>query len=225
MTGQNHNFSEAEREIFYKILYARRDVRHEFLSKKIPHDILMKLLKAAHHAGSVGFMQPWNFVVIDDKAIKRQVKQIFLQENSRAIKNYTGTKKDLYASLSLEGIEESPVNICVTCDSTRGGTHVLGRNTIQDTDVYSTCCAIQNLWLVARAENIGMGWVSILDNTALKKVLQIPEHIKSIAYLCLGYVKNFEDKPMLETAGWRQRIPVEQLIFRNGWNQSSCSVE
>ena len=179
----------------------------------------MKLLNAAHHAGSVGFMQPWNFVVIMDKKIKQTVKGIFRVENEKAKKNYTGERLAKYLSLKLEAIAETPVNICVTCDSTRGGPHVLGRNSIKETDFYSTCCAIQNLWLAARSEGIGMGWVSILNNDQLKKTLKIPKHIKPIAYLCLGYVSKFPKKPMLATQGWAKRKRLNDLVYWNGWDK------
>jgi len=215
--NKNRNFSTQDRDAVYKAIFSRRDIRGEFLPEKISSKILMKLLNAAHHAGSVGFMQPWNFIVVENKGIKKRIKEIFLKENKKASENYTGPKRKLYDSFKLEGIEDSPVNICVTCDPTRGGKHVIGRNSIKETDLYSTCCAIQNLWLAARAENIGVGWVSIMNNRLLKKVLNIPKHIRPVAYLCVGYVKKFDTKPLLETAGWRKRLPLEQLIFKNGW--------
>jgi 5,6-dimethylbenzimidazole synthase len=209
-------FCEAEKKGVYRAIYNRRDIRSEFLPKRISKQILMKLLKAAHHAGSVGFMQPWNFIVINDRKIKEKVKQIFEVENKKAARNYKGKKKDQYKSFKLEGIMESPVNLCVTCDSTRGGKHILGRNTIKETDVYSTCGAVQNLWLAARAEGIGVGWVSIINNKKLKKILDIPNHIKPVAYMCLGYVSKFAKKPILEMAGWRKRIPLDEVI---SWNK------
>lgn len=210
-------FSTAERKAVYKVIYERRDIRKEFLPKAIPSRVLMKLLTAAHHAGSVGFMQPWNFIVIKDADIKKQIKEIFKKENEKAIKNYVGSKRQKYSSMKLEGVEETSVNICITCDPTRGGAHVLGRNTIKKTDVFSTCCAIQNLWLAARAEGIGVGWVSILNNRSLKRVLSIPSHIEPVAYLCLGYVAKFPKKPMLETNGWHKRLPLGELISWNQW--------
>lgn len=216
---ENQTFSSVEKKAFYKAIYGRRDIRREFLSKAIPLRTLKKILKAAHHAGSVGFMQPWNFIVVRSPLIRRKVKEIFLTENERASRNYSGKKQSKYRALKLEGIMESPVNICVTCDPRRGGPHVLGRNTIKQTDIFSTCCAIQNLWLAARVENIGVGWVSILDNRLLKKALNIPKHIQPVAYLCLGYVANFSKKPMLQTVGWRKRTPLESLIFNDGWEK------
>ena len=213
-------FSAGERKAVYKAIYGRRDIRKEFLAKAIPHKVVMKLLAAAHRAGSVGFMQPWNFIVIKNAGIKAKIKEIFKKENAKASKNYSGAKRRTYSALKLEGIEETSVNICVTCDPTRGGPHVLGRNSIKATDLFSTCCAVQNLWLAARAEGVGVGWVSILDNAALKKALNIPRHIAPVAYLCLGYVAKFPKKPMLETVGWRKRIPVEQLIFWDHWKSA-----
>jgi len=219
--GNGHAFPEIEKNGLYRAIFERRDIREEFLSKKIAKKMVLKILNAAHHAGSVGFMQPWNFIVIEDRSIKKKIKQIFVRENKRAQKNYIGERKELYASLKLEGIEESPINICVTCDSTRGG-NVLGRNTIVETDIFSTCCAIQNLWLAARAEGIGVGWISIINNNILKKVLNIPKHVKPIAYLSMGYVSEFKKKPMLESVGWRKRISLENLISWNKWKNNGA---
>jgi len=217
LAHKKHSFSEKEKKGLYRAIFERRDIRKEFLSRKIPKKILLKILNAAHHAGSVGFMQPWNFIVIEDKKIKRKIKEVFKTANEKAKANYRGARKKIYNSLKLEGIMESPINICITCNSRRGGNHVLGRNTIKETDIYSTVCAIQNLWLAARAEGIGVGWVSIIHNSLLKKALKIPKHIKPIAYLCIGYVSDFKDKPMLEAAGWRKRIALNDLILWNSW--------
>ncbi len=213
----NGQFSDPERAAVYRVIFERRDVRRNFLRKPIPEEVLARVLTAAHHAGSVGFMQPWDFVVVRQRATKRAVKQLFQRTNAQAAMHYQGVRATLYRSLKLEGIEEAPVNIGVTCNRRRGGRHVLGRSTVRDTDVYSTCCAIQNLWLAARAEGIGVGWVSILDHGALKQVLGIPRPIKVLAYLCLGYVSDFATQPDLETAGWRTRIPVTELIHYESW--------
>ncbi|MBI4971927.1 MAG: 5,6-dimethylbenzimidazole synthase [Candidatus Omnitrophica bacterium] len=213
-------FSEQERDAIYKVIFSRRDVREGFLPKPIPEDVLTRILEAAHHAGSVGFMQPWNFIVIDNVLIKQRVKSIFLEENKQASQNYDGERKKLYESLKLEGILEAPINVAITCEHKRGGNHVLGRNTIPETDLFSTCCAIQNLWLAARSEGIGAGWVSIIDPEKVKKRLGIPDSVSLVAYLCLGYVKEFAAQPLLETIGWRSRLPLHDVIFRNEWKQS-----
>jgi 5,6-dimethylbenzimidazole synthase len=202
----------------YRLIDSRRDVR-AFRGDAIPDDTLLRILRAAHHAPSVGFMQPWSFIVIRDPATKQQVAASFAEENARAAQHYRGERAQLYGSLKLEGIQEAPVNICVTCDRTRGGPHVLGRNTITDTDIYSTCCAVENLWLAARAEGIGVGWVSILTIEALRRILGIPESTLPVAYLCVGYPREFFDEPELQRRGWAARLPLEDVIFNERWGQ------
>lgn len=220
MTQIDGRFSDAERDAVYRAIFERRDVRRNFLSMPIPDHILMRVLTAAHHAGSVGFMQPWDFVVVRDRAVKSAVKKLFLKANGEAATRYQGKRAALYRNLKLEGIEEAPINIGVTCSRQRGGPHVLGRSKVRDTDLYSTCCAIQNLWLAARAEGIGVGWVSILDHSALKRLLGVPKPVKVLAYLCLGYVSNFATQPDLAAAGWRERIPLERLIHHESWGNT-----
>jgi len=204
----------------YDAIYARRDVRR-FRPDPVSDEVLYRVLDAAHHAGSVGFMQPWNFVVIRSSEMKQQVNELFLQENERAAANYSGQRKELYESLKLAGIVEAPVNVVVTCDRQRRGPAVLGRNTMPDTDLYSTCCAIQNLWLAARAEGIGVGWVSILEPEGVKRLLGIPPDIVLVAYLCLGVPVRFEERPMLETAGWETRTPLHEVVFDEAWQQTA----
>lgn len=211
--------SESEREAFYKTVYSRRDVRREFLPKAIPEAVLSRILTAAHHAPSVGFMQPWDFIVIESDSTKAFVKQLFTEANQAAAEMLTGERKKQYKRLKLEGIQEAPLNICVTCDRSRTGDFVLGRTSNLDMDLYSTVCAIQNLWLAARAENIGMGWVSILDENKLKQHLNIPERIIPVAYLCLGYVSQFHEKPDLERTGWLARRQVDQHLHSEKWQK------
>jgi len=195
----------------YEAIYTRRDIR-KFRPGPVPGEVLLRILDAAHHAGSVGFMQPWNFIVIRDLGRRALVKEIFERENARAAENYSGERQTLYRSLKLEGILESALNLCVTCDRTRGG-KVLGRNTVLETDLFSTCLAVQNLWLAARAEGIGIGWVSILENSELSRILELPDHVIPVAYLTVGYPEEFPEKPMLESVGWRSRLPLEELVF------------
>jgi 5,6-dimethylbenzimidazole synthase len=201
----------------YTAIYGRRDVRR-FRTDPVPDSILLRILDAAHHAGSVGFMQPWNFIVVRSPELKKKVHDSFAAENARAAANYAGDRRSLYNSFKLEGILEAPVNIAVTCDRSRRGPTVLGRASMPETDLYSTCCAIQNLWLAARAEGIGVGWVSILDPQTVKKLLKIPPDIVLVAYLCVGHPVQFEDRPMLEKAGWESRTPLEEVIFAESWN-------
>lgn len=204
----------------YEAIFKRRDIR-QFRSDAVSDELLLKILQAAHHAGSVGFMQPWNFTVVRAADTKQQIMNIFESENAKALQHFSGDRRDLYASLKLQGIMDSPINLAVTCDRSRGGDVVLGRNSIRDTDLYSTCCAIQNLWLAARAEGIGVGWVSIIDVDAVKKVLGIPDHIVLVAYLCMGYPVQFKDKPLLEEVGWEKRGRLQDLVFDEAWDKPS----
>jgi 5,6-dimethylbenzimidazole synthase len=212
-------FSAADREVFYRVIERRRDVR-AFRPDPIPSETLYRILGAAHHAPSVGLMQPWNFIVIQEADTKARIKGIFLEENEKAAAHYSGPRANLYRSLKLEGIQEAPVNLCVTADRTRAGPNVLGRNTILDTDLYSTCCAIENLWLAARVEGIGVGWVSILSHDGLRRVLAIPDHIVVVAYLCLGYAQEFLDEPELQRRRWASRVPLDQLVYGERWGQA-----
>ncbi|MCY4044933.1 MAG: 5,6-dimethylbenzimidazole synthase [Cellvibrionales bacterium] len=204
-----------EREAVYKTIYSRRDVRSQFIARPIEDDVLMRILTAAHHAPSVGFSQPWDFIVIEDSAVKSEIKQAFDEANQEAADMFEGERKALYQKLKLQGIFEAPINLCITCDRTRNGPVVLGKTHQKDMDIYSTVCAVQNLWLAARAENIGVGWVSIIDLDELKRILKIPEHIVPIAYLCVGYVSEFDEKPELEKMGWLSRDALEPLIHKD----------
>jgi len=215
-----HAFSPESKAAIYEVISRRRDIRR-FRSEPIPEETLVAILQAAHHAPSVGFMQPWNFVLIKEESIKRQVAALFERENALAATVYQNERQQLYHSLKLAGILEAPLNLCVTCDPTRGGPHVLGRQTIRETDVYSTAAAVENLWLAARAEGIGVGWVSILNNKDLKSILQLPPHIIPVAYLCLGYVDAFGDEPELQKVGWAQRLPLANLVYYEQWGQQS----
>lgn len=210
-------FSESERNSFYKAIYTRRDVRDQFLPNAVPEEVLLRLLDAAHHAPSVGFMQPWNFIVIRAQEDRERIWQAFSEANEEAASMFSGERQPTYRSLKLEGIRKAPVNICVTCDRTRGGEVVLGRTHNPNMDIYSTVCAIQNLWLAARAEGIGMGWVSIFRDADLKSILEIPDRIEIVGYLCLGYVDQLYERPELEVKGWNRRIPLEELIFEGKW--------
>ena len=212
------NFTEDEKRGFYKAIYSRRDVRSHFTSKPIKDDILSKILHAAHHAPSVGFSQPWNFILIKDSKTKEKIKESFDIEKNRSSQLVEEPKKSKYLSFKLEGILESPVNLCVTYDPTKFGPFVIGRSSIPEAGLYSVCCAIQNLWLSARTEGIGLGWVSILSNDALKEVLEIPEHVIPVAYLCLGHVDDFAEKPDLQTAGWLPRLELKDVVYFEKWN-------
>ena len=214
-------FSPEERRAVYRAIYSRRDIRH-FRHDPIPNEVLARIVRAAHHGPSVGFMQPWDFILVRNLDVRRQVKDLFERERSAAACFFDEPRRSHYLSLKLEGILEAPVNLCITCDPTRAEV-VLGRNSMPETDVYSTCCAVQNLWLAARSEGVGVGWVSILKQPQLRKILGIPLHIIPVAYLCLGYPVEFPERPLLEIVGWRDRLPVEELVHFEGWNPNPGS--
>ncbi len=215
----NNDFTNDEKNGFYKAIYSRRDVRSRFTSKSINDEILTRILNAAHHAPSVGFSQPWNFILIKNEKTKMKIKESFDEERKRSSQFVDEPKKSQYLSFKLEGILDSPVNICVTYDPTKFGPFVIGKSSIPETGIYSVCCAVQNLWLAARTEGLGLGWVSILSNDVLKEVLELPEHVIPVAYLCLGYVEEFALKPDLETAGWLPRLDLKDVVYYEKWEQ------
>ncbi|MEO1092421.1 MAG: 5,6-dimethylbenzimidazole synthase [Pseudomonadota bacterium] len=210
-------FSEAERAAVYKAIYARRDVRDQFLPTPIADPVVRRLLEAAHRAPSVGFMQPWNFILIRERAQRHEIWQAFSSANEEAVAMFPEARKSKYRSLKLEGIRKSPLNICVTCDRDRSGDVVLGRTHNANMDLYSTVCAVQNLWLAARCEGIGMGWVSVFRDADLKRLLGIPDRIEIVAYLCLGYVEQLYVRPELEAKGWNERLSLDELVFEGRW--------
>lgn len=218
-TADVHAFNSAAREAIYRTIFSRRDVRGQFLPKPVPEDVLSRIITAAHYAPSVGFMQPWNFLVVRSDNIKRRVLAAFSQAHEEAAEMFEGEKRAAYKALKLEGILESPVGICITCDRKRTGPVVVGRTHMKTMDLYSSVCAVQNLWLAARTEGLGVGWVSIFHQAGLQEALGIPKGITPIAYLCVGYVSHFYAKPELESAGWLRRLPVEELVFFDQWGQ------
>jgi len=219
----DENFTKDEKDGFYKAIFSRRDVRSHFISKPIEEEILTRILEAAHHAPSVGFSQPWNFILIKDSETKKKIKESFDQEKKLSQKMVEEPRRSKYISFKLEGILDAPVNVCVTYDPSKFGPFIIGRTSIPQTGMYSVCCAVQNLWLAARTEGIGVGWVSILSNDVLKKVLNLPDYVLPIAYLCLGYVEKFAEKPDLETAKWLPRLELKDVVYFEKWNQKQNS--
>jgi len=214
-------FDESERRAVYRAIRERRDVRRGFLPEPMPDELLTRLLEAAHNAPSVGLMQPWRFIVVRDLAVRQAIHNIFLDANQQALAGYEGERRKSYAGIKLEGILEAPQNLCIVCDTQSSQGHQLGRRTMPETTLYSTVCAVQNLWLAARAEGIGVGWVSILEPNLLRSALKIPEHITPVAYLCLGYVDAFATEPDLERVGWEKRTPLKSVLsldrYDNNW--------
>lgn len=212
-----HAFTTEARDAIYQAIFSRRDVRGQFLPTPVPDEVLSRILTAAHYAPSVGFMQPWNFLVVQSAEVKRRVHDAFATAHAEAADMFEGEKRSTYQKLKLEGILESPIGICITCDRKRAGPVVIGRTHIKSMDLYSSVCAVQNLWLAARAEGVGVGWVSILRQTALQEALGIPTNIVPIAYLCVGYVSHFYAQPELESTGWLPRLPIEDLVYFDQW--------
>jgi 5,6-dimethylbenzimidazole synthase len=213
-------FDESARQAVYRAIRERRDVRRGFLPEAMPDELLFKLLEAAHSAPSVGLMQPWRFIVVRDLGVRQAIQKIFLDANQQALAGYEGERQQSYANMKLEGIVEAPQNLCIVCDSQSSQGHQLGRRTMPETALYSAVCAVQNLWLAARAEGIGVGWVSILDPNRLRSALLIPEHVTPVAYLCLGYVEAFAAEPDLERAGWEKRTPLKSVLSLDRYNSS-----
>lgn len=210
-------FDAAETEVLESILLHRRDVRgNRFLPKQLPKTVIDQILFAGVNAPSVGFSQPWEFILIDDIEIKKAVKASFDKENANAHQVFD-KKQDLYARLKLEGIIEAPLNIAVFYNQSNAP--VLGQTSMPQMGEYSVVCAIQNMWLMARALNVGLGWVSILDAAKVAMILNVPNNRKLVGYLCLGYVDIFYDKPELETLKWEKRKKMSEVIFTNSYTK------
>ena len=224
MDNSDIDFSEQERESFYKAIYSRRDVRSNFTSEQIDDQVLMRILKAGHHAPSVGFSQPWNFILVKNIETREKIKESFENEKARSSKLIEDPRRSKYLSYKLEGILESSINICVTYDPKKFGPFVIGRSSMPETGTFSVCCAVQNMWLAARTEGIGVGWVSILSNETLREALNIPDHVVPVAYLCLGHVNKFETKPDLETSGWLPRLKLDDVIYHEKWMQDKPAI-
>lgn len=214
-----HAYTEAERAAIYKVIAERRDMRH-FLPTPIAPALLEKLLQAAHQGPSVGLMQPWRLIRISDPALKKAMHALVNEERKRtatAIGEYEHTARMAeFLRLKVEGILDCGEVLVAALSDGRDG-HVFGRRTLPEMDLASVSCAIQNLWLAARAEGIGMGWVSLFDPQQLAQLLGMPAGAKPIAILCLGHVNTFYKAPMLEETGWRQGKPLSAMLMENGW--------
>ncbi|KZS40593.1 5,6-dimethylbenzimidazole synthase [Aquimarina aggregata] len=212
-------FDKNEQELLKEILMHRRDVRgNRFLSTPIPHTAIDTILEAAFSAPSVGFSQPWEFVLIKDQATKRAIKETFSEETAQAALLFEEEKQKEYIKLKLEGIIESPLNIAVFYKPKKGP--VLGQTSMPNMGKYSVVCAIQNMWLMARSLNIGMGWVSILDPKKVKKVLNAPSENQLIGYLCFGYTDMFYNQPELELRKWDRKKMRQEVVVEEQYNPS-----
>jgi 5,6-dimethylbenzimidazole synthase len=218
----HHTFSPEMRRGLYEAIFRRRDMR-EFRPDAVPDDVLARVLTAAHHAASVGFTQPWNFIIVRDLARRREVKRVFEEERAKNSQQFEGARREKFLSLKLEGILEAPLNLIVTCEPERFGPGVLGKVSLRDVEVYSTCLAVENLWLAARAEGLGVGWVSIMRNEDLSRIFSIPAHVIPLAYLCIGYVPDFPERPILESAQWAKRLPPRTLLHFDSWDDGAAA--
>ena len=203
----------------YDVINRRRDVRAEFSGVPVSTEVLHRVLTAAHAAPSVGHTQPWDFVLVRSETTRRAFQEHVQSEREEFDRSLDAERRDTFSRIKVEGIMESGLGVVVTYDASRGGQHVLGRHAIADAGLYSTCLAIQNLWLAATAEGLGLGWVSFYREPFLAELLAIPEGIRPIAWLCLGGVTSLQDEPDLERHGWRQKRPVADAIFEDVWGR------
>ncbi|WP_286917905.1 MULTISPECIES: 5,6-dimethylbenzimidazole synthase [Pseudomonas] len=213
----NEPYSDSERAAIYRVIAERRDMRH-FIGGSVPPALLARLLAAAHQGPSVGLMQPWRFVRISDRALRGRI-QALVEEERLLTAQAMGERSDQFMQLKVEGINDcAEVLVAALMDDRER--HVFGRRTLPEMDLASVSCAIQNLWLAARAEGLGMGWVSLFDPQALAEVLGMPAGAKPVAVLCLGPVEQFYEAPMLELQGWAAGQPLEQMLYENQWGTS-----
>ena len=202
---------------FYDVIERRRDVRAEFTGAALDGELGERILGAAQTAPRVGMSQPWDFVVVAEQETRQAFRDHVSDERELFRGSLPAERRETFDRIKIEGICESSLGVVVTYDPTRGGPQVLGRHAIADTGLYSTCLAIQNLWLAATAEGLGMGWVSFYREDFLRELLGIPEHVRPIAWLCIGHVSQLQTVPDLERHGWRSRRPLADAIHRERW--------
>ncbi|WP_329446529.1 nicotinate-nucleotide--dimethylbenzimidazole phosphoribosyltransferase [Streptomyces sp. NBC_01426] len=212
-------YDEAERDAIQRVMRERRDIRKGFRSDPIPHEVLLRVLEAAHTAPSVGHSQPWDFVVIRSAETRRTMHELAQRQREAYAKSLPKGRAKQFKELKIEAILDTPVNIVVTADPTRGGRHTLGRHTQPQMAPYSSALAVENLWLAARAEGIGVGWVSFFDEREMVRELGLPEHLEVVAYLCVGYVDEFPEEPELAQAGWSQRRPLAWVVHEETYGR------
>jgi 5,6-dimethylbenzimidazole synthase len=216
----NHQFTESEIATVYRVIAERRDMRH-FLPTPVDPETLTRILQAAHQAPSVGLMQPWRFIRVSDSSIRNSIHQLVDEERkltAQAIGEYENTARMAeFLRLKVEGILECGELLVATLCNKREG-HIFGRRTLPEMDIASVSCAIQNMWLAARAEGLGMGWVSIFDPVKLGALLNVPTDAKPIAILCIGHVNTFYNEPMLIETGWKQAKPLADMVMENQWS-------
>lgn len=209
-------YSDKDIEAIYRVIEQRRDMRH-FNNEAVDEEMLERLLRAAHFAPSVGFMQPWRFIRITDKTLRESMHELVEAERI-ATADAMGEREDDFMKLKVEGLLDCAEVLVVSLMGDRDK-HIFGRRTLPEMDLASVSCAIQNMWLAARAEGLGLGWVSIFDPKKLADLLNIPPDGKPVAILCIGHVDEFYDKPMLEKENWAKREQLDSVVFKNKWQE------
>ncbi|MFE9249395.1 nicotinate-nucleotide--dimethylbenzimidazole phosphoribosyltransferase [Streptomyces sp. NPDC007088] len=212
-------YGDAEREAVMRVMRERRDIRNGFRPDPVPHDVLLRVLEAAHTAPSVGHSQPWDFVVIRSEDTRRSMHELAERQREAYAASLPKGRAKQFRELKIEAILDTPVNIVVTADPTRGGRHTLGRHTQPQMAPYSSALAVENLWLAARAEGLGVGWVSFFDEREMVRALGLPEHLEVVAYLCLGYVDAFPEEPELMQSGWSKRRPLSWVVHEETYGR------
>ena len=202
---------------FYDVVRSRRDVRAEFTGGTVDEEVLGRVLGAAHAAPSVGMTQPWDFILVRAPETLRRFASHVADKRVEFGASLLADRAATFDPIKVEGITESGLGVVVTHDETRGGDHVLGRATVADTGVFSTVLAVQNLWLAATAEGLGVGWVSFYDEPVLSALVGLPPHVRPIAWLCVGHVGQLQEVPDLERFGWRSRRPLADAVHTEHW--------
>lgn len=208
----------------YDAINRRRDTRAEFTGEPVADEVLRKVLGAAHAAPSVGMSQPWDFVLVRDDATRQAFRDHVAEERETFAASLEGERAETFARIKVEGIMESGLGVVVGYDPTRGGPAVLGRHAIADAGLYSVCLAIQNLWLAATAEGLGVGWVSFYREEFLRDLVGLPEQVRPVAWLCLGAVAGLPDVPDLERFGWRHRSPLDSVLHLDRYGSVGSPV-
>lgn len=224
-TPPAEGYADAERAAVHRVIRDRRDIRNGFRSDPIPHEVLLRVLEAAHTAPSVGQSQPWDFVVIRSEETRRTMHDLATRQRDAYAKSLPKGRAKQFKQLKVEAILETPVNIVVTADPTRGGRHTLGRHTQPQMAPYSSALAVENLWLAARAEGLGVGWVSFFDEREMVRALGLPEHLEVVAYLCVGYVDEFPEEPELVKTGWSKRRPLSWVVHEETYGRRALPGE
>ena len=206
---------------FYDVVHRRRDTRGEFTGAPIPPEVLRRVLSAAHAAPSVGLSQPWDFVLVRDEHTRRAFRDHVQAERSVFAAELDAERAEVFSRIKVEGILESTLGVVVTYDPDRASPAVLGRHAIADAGLYSVCLAIQNLWLAATSEGLGVGWVSFYREDELRRLLDVPQPVRPVAWLCVGPVAALPDTPDLERHGWRNRMPLEEVLHEERYTRRS----